>query len=340
MYELGQRPWKRERGGDDAAVMPPMKSAARERAIESTSMPPCLRDRPILPSWGDVKRVTAIGLDELDLGGREPVLITGSNSFDSGKDNGRYLKPLTNMVARLVAEDNYLQKKIVLVGASAHGGISGKEGEAWDNVIQETFFETACKGNGKIPMIKVLFQDGPHEFGINVKVAKGEPNVMTVSLPLNEIEETNSSMPLRQGWKAALASVVVCFGGGLRARMLCGSRGERDEWVMRLKDSAFPVPAAGGLYHTELTEGADRDWRPKGLSEAEWQELLQVKEGDLEGKEFVSYAEKVVAAIRKVVESTRMGRGVRWPSPSRADCAGQTIQFRKRARRRLSGREE
>ena len=170
----------------------------------------------MLPSWGDVKRVTAIGLDELDLGGREPVLITGSNSFDSGKDNGRYLKPLTNMVARLVAEDNYLQEKIVLVGASADGGISGKEGEAWDNVIQETFCETACKGNGKIPMIKVLFQDGPHKFGVNCKVAKGEPNVMTVSLPLNEIEETNSSMPLRQGWKAALAAELRLVDWDLR----------------------------------------------------------------------------------------------------------------------------
>ena len=126
--------WKRERGGgdavlmpptqrlkrnddgDDAAAMPPMKSAAQELAIENNSMPPCLRDRPILPSWGEVKRITAIGLGELHLDGREPVLITGSNIFDSGKENGRYLKPLTKTVARLVAEDNYLQKRLSLWG--------------------------------------------------------------------------------------------------------------------------------------------------------------------------------------------------------------------------------
>ena len=278
---------KRKREEDDAALNPAM-SCKRKReeddaghglAIERNPMLPCLDDRPILPSWGDVKHVTAKGLAELDLDGREPVLITGSNTFDVGRDNGRYLKPLTETVARLVAEDKYLQKKIVLVGASAHGGTSGKAGEAWDNVIQETFFEAACKGDGQIPMIKVLFQDGPQIDGVDFKVAKGEPSVITVSLPLSQIGEINTSMSLRQGWKAALTSVVVSFGGGPRARLLCGSRGDSGEWSMRIKDSAFPVPAAGGLYHTELTEGDLRDWRPKGLSEAAWEELLQVKEG-------------------------------------------------------------
>ena len=278
--------------------------ATQGGAIERNPIRPCLNDRPILPSSGDVQHVTEKGLTELGLDGREPVLITGSNTFDVGRDNGRYLKPLTETVARLVAEDKYLQKKIVLVGASAHGGTSGKAGEAWDNVIQETF-ETACKGDGQIPMIKVLFQDGPQINGVDFKVAKGEPSVLTVSLPLSQIGEINTSMSLRQGWKAALTSVVVSFGGGPRARLLCGSRGDSGEWSMRIKDSAFPVPAAGGLYHTELTEGALCDWRPKGLSEAARDELLQVKEGDLEGDELQSYAEKVVASIKTVVENVR-----------------------------------
>jgi hypothetical protein len=205
-------------------------------------------------------------------------------------------------VAQKVADDAFLSDNILLVGASAHGGDSGKVGEAWDNIIQETFANAAFSAK-RIPVIKATFADGPQQAGHACSISQsGSVYTLNICLPLDQPCVCESSLPFRQGWKASLANVALCFGGGPRARMLCGSRNKAGRWCSKPKEGALLVPAAGGLHYPEITKGALKNWVPAGLSDQLWCELKSVREGDIQGNELDDeYATKVVKALQKIV---------------------------------------
>jgi len=227
------------------------------------------------------------------LGPRVAVLITGSNLFNSGKDGGKYLEPLVKACASRFANNAELASRVVLVGSQAHGGTSGEA--AWDNCMQETFFELASQGGG-VPMLKLMFEEAAV---VKVQLENGDTND---SLVTAHISTPDCTMEIKQGWKAAAAPCGLCFGGGPRAKSLVQKR-DGMQTCSDFKDGAVPVPAAGGAHWASLVTGDCCTWKPAALSQEQWDALKAVKEGDLDTQDKVDlHADLLLAALCTIVD--------------------------------------
>jgi hypothetical protein len=257
---------------------PPSTPAPESQAPEQYPAPP----------HADLARVRAQLLDRFP--GRVPVLIAGCDPFEPGPfDGGARLCSLVERFAERVGA-SAVADNVLLVGSCAHAGFDGKQ--AWDSVIQQTVCDLR---DDAVPMIKLLFYNSAVSRGALIG-HRGNHTAVTIACS----DETNAlGEPIaRQGWKAFLAPVGLCFGGGPRARLLVSTQ----EDCARFKPGALPVPAAGGAHHSELIDGACKDWRPEGVAEATWLVLKAKREGDLtSADELDAYVDTLLVALEGVV---------------------------------------
>ena len=215
--------------------------------------------------------------------GRIAVLITGWDTFPV--DGGAHVRQLVESFARRVGE-SAVADKVLLVGSC--GGLDGRQ--PWDNVIQETVCELRADA---VPMIKLLFYNSAVSRGALIG-HRGNHTAVTIACS----DETNSAGEIiaQQGWKAFLAPVGLCFGGGPRARLLVSTEADGASF------KPLALPASGGSYQSELIDGACKDWRPEGVAEGTWRALKAKREGDLSSAdELRSYVDNLLEALEGVV---------------------------------------